>query len=199
MIGYLKGTLLEKKPSSALIEVNGVGYIVTIPVSTFLELPDEGSTLALFTYTHVREDILALYGFRTQREKHLFERLLSVSQVGPKVAIAFLSGMTVDDLATAIQRQDIARLSTIPGVGRKTAERVVLELREKMTAVMAEEAKTPEEKPVREDLISALINLGYHRQLAEKPRVPRLKKLKPTPPSKNSSKLHSNSFQRNQP
>lgn len=168
MIGYLKGNLLEKKPSSALIEVNGVGYIVTIPVSTFLELPEEGATLALFTYTHVREDILALYGFRTQREKHLFERLLSVSQVGPKVAIAFLSGMPVDDLVTAIQRQDIARLSTIPGVGRKTAERVALELREKMTAVMAEEARTPDEKPAREDLISALVNLGYHRQLAEK-------------------------------
>ena len=168
MIGYLKGALLEKKPNSALIDVNGVGYSVNIPVSTFLELPEEGSTLALFIYTHVREDVLALYGFRTQREKHLFERLISVSMVGPKAAISFLSGMAVDDLVTAIQRQDIARLSTIPGVGRKTAERVVLELREKMPAVMAEGAKTPEEKPVREDLISALLNLGYQRQLAEK-------------------------------
>lgn len=168
MIGYLKGALLEKKPNSALIDVNGVGYSVNIPVSTFLELPEEGSLLALFIYTHVREDVLALYGFRTQREKHLFERLISVSMVGPKAAISFLSGMAVDDLVTAIQRQDIARLSTIPGVGRKTAERVVLELREKMPAVMAEGAKTPEEKPVREDLISALVNLGYHRQLAEK-------------------------------
>lgn len=168
MIGYLKGVLLEKKPSAALIDVNGVGYLVTIPVSTFLELPEEGATLALYIYTHVREDILALYGFRTQREKTLFERLLTVSMVGPKAAISFLSGMPVDDLVTAIQRQDIARLSTIPGVGRKTAERVVLELREKMVAVMAEGAKTPEEKPIREDLISALVNLGYHRQLAEK-------------------------------
>lgn len=168
MIGYLKGALLEKKPNSALIDVNGVGYSVNIPVSTFLELPEEGSTLALFIYTHVREDVLALYGFRTQREKHLFERLLSVSMVGPKAAISFLSGMPVDDLVTAIQRQDIARLSTIPGVGRKTAERVVLELREKMPAVMAEDAKSPADKPVREDLVSALVNLGYHRQLAEK-------------------------------
>lgn len=168
MIGYLRGVLLEKKPSAALIDVNGVGYLVTIPVSTFLELPEEGATLALYIYTHVREDILALYGFRTQREKTLFERLLTVSMVGPKAAISFLSGMPVDDLVTAIQRQDIARLSTIPGVGRKTAERVVLELREKMVVVMAEEAKTPEQKPIREDLISALVNLGYHRQLAEK-------------------------------
>ena len=168
MIGYLKGALLEKKPNSALIDVSGVGYLVNIPVSTFLELPEEGSTLALFIYTHVREDVLALYGFRTQREKHLFERLLSVSMVGPKAAISFLSGMPVDDLVTAIQRQDIARLSTIPGVGRKTAERVVLELREKMPAVMAEDAKSPSDKPLREDLVSALVNLGYHRQLAEK-------------------------------
>lgn len=168
MIGYLKGALLEKKPNSALIDVNGVGYSVNIPVSTFLELPEEGSTIALFIYTHVREDVLALYGFRTQREKHLFERLLSVSMVGPRAAISFLSGMPVDDLVTAIQRQDIARLSTIPGVGRKTAERVVLELREKMPAVMAEDAKSPADKPVREDLVSALVNLGYHRQLAEK-------------------------------
>lgn len=168
MIGYLKGALVEKKPNSALIDVNGVGYSVNIPVSTFLELPEEGATLALFIYTHVREDVIALYGFRTQREKHLFERLLSVSMVGPKAAISFLSGMPVDDLVTAIQRQDIVRLSTIPGVGRKTAERVVLELREKMPAVMAEGAKTPEEKPIRGDLVSALVNLGYQRQLAEK-------------------------------
>lgn len=168
MIGYLKGILMEKKPNSALIDVNGVGYMITIPVSTFLELPEEGSTFALYTYTHVREDVLALYGFRTQREKSMFERLLSVSMVGPKAAVSFLSGMPVDDLVTAIQRQDIVRLSTIPGIGRKTAERVVLELREKMPAVMAEGARTPEEKPLREDLVSALVNLGYQRPLAEK-------------------------------
>lgn len=168
MIGYLKGILAEKKPNSLILDVNGVGYLVTIPVSTFLELPEEGSSLALFIYTHVREEALALYGFRTMREKLLFEKLISVSGIGPKVAISFLSGMSSDELIPAIQRQDIAKLSTIPGVGRKTAERVVLELREKIPQLMTESAEVPSEKPMREDLVSALVNLGYQQSLAEK-------------------------------
>lgn len=168
MIGYLKGILAEKKPNSLLLDVNGVGYLVSIPVSTFLELPDEGSTLALFIYTHVREDILALYGFRTMREKLLFEKLISVSGIGPKVAISFLSGMSSDELIPAIQNADIGKLSTIPGVGRKTAERVSLELREKIPQLMSESAQVAEEKPMREDLVSALVNLGYQQSLAER-------------------------------
>jgi Holliday junction DNA helicase RuvA len=168
MIGYLKGILGEKKPNSLILDVNGVGYLVNIPVSTFLELPEEGSSLALFIYTHVREEALALYGFRTMREKVLFEKLISVSGIGPKVAISFLSGMSADELIPAIQNQDIGKLSTIPGVGRKTAERVSLELREKIPQLLSESAHAPEEKPMREDLISALVNLGYQQSLAER-------------------------------
>jgi holliday junction DNA helicase RuvA len=168
MIGYLKGILGEKKPNSLILDVNGVGYLVNIPVSTFLELPEEGSSLALFIYTHVREEALALFGFRTMREKVLFEKLISVSGIGPKVAISFLSGMSADELIPAIQNQDIGKLSTIPGVGRKTAERVSLELREKIPQLLSESAHAPEEKPMREDLISALVNLGYQQGLAER-------------------------------
>jgi len=168
MIGYLKGILAEKQPNSLILDVSGVGYLVNIPVSTFLELPEEGSALSLFIYTHVREDLLALYGFRTMREKLLFEKLISVSGIGPKVAISFLSGMSADELIPAIQRQDIGKLSTIPGVGRKTAERVSLELREKIPQLLSESTPVAEGKPMREDLISALVNLGYQQALAER-------------------------------
>jgi holliday junction DNA helicase RuvA len=168
MIGYLKGVLIEKKPNTVLLDIHGVGYTVNIPVSTFYDLPAEGQEQSLFIYTHVREDIIALYGFRTTLEKILFEKLISVSNVGPKMAISFLSGMTADELIPAIQRQDLVKLTSIPGVGRKTAERVCLELREQIPALMSEVAQTTEEKPVREDLISALVNLGYHRSVAER-------------------------------
>jgi Holliday junction DNA helicase RuvA len=168
MIGYLKGMLIEKKPNSVLLDVNGVGYFVQIPVSTFYGLPEENSAIALFIYTHVREDILALFGFRTMREKHLFEKLIGVSGVGPKMAVAFLSGMTAEELIPAIQRQDVLKLTTIPGVGRKTAERVCLELREQIPSLLSEVAQVEEEKPMKEDLISALVNLGYHRTVAER-------------------------------
>lgn len=168
MIGYLKGILLGKTPNSVLIDVHGVGYTVSIPVSTFYDLPEEGSEIALYIYTVVREDLLALYGFRTLREKHLFEKLISVSNVGPKMAISFLSGMTAEELIPAIQRQDLVKLTSIPGVGRKTAERVCLELREQIPQLLAEVTQPEKEKPVREDLISALVNLGYHRSVAER-------------------------------
>jgi len=168
MIGYLTGTLLERKPNSVLLNVNGVGYQVNIPVSTFYDLPEEGSTISLFIHTHVREDIIALYGFRTTREKVLFEKLIGVSGIGPRMAIAFLSGMTADELIPAIQRQDILKLTTIPGVGRKTAERVALELREQIPSLLSEAAQVSAEKPMQDDLISALVNLGYHRNLAER-------------------------------
>jgi Holliday junction DNA helicase RuvA len=168
MIGYLKGILIEKKPNTVLLDVHGVGYTVNIPVSTFYDLPDEGQEQVLYIYTKVAEDVLALYGFRTTREKILFEKLISVSNVGPKMAISFLSGMSAEELIPAIQRQDLVKLTSIPGVGRKTAERVCLELREQIPALMSEVAQPAEEKPVREDLISALVNLGYHRSIAER-------------------------------
>jgi Holliday junction DNA helicase RuvA len=167
MIGYLKGLLLEKKPNTVLLDVQGVGYLVQIPISTFYDLPQEGSELALYIYTHVREDILALFGFRTTREKNLFEKLISVSNVGPKMAISFLS-MSVEELIPAIQRQDLVKLTSIPGVGRKTAERVCLELREQIPQLAADVAQPEKEKPIKEDLISALVNLGYHRSIAER-------------------------------
>lgn len=179
MIGYLKGILIDKKANSVLLDVNGVGYAVHIPVSTFYDLPEEGSAISLFIYTHVREDILALYGFRTTREKAVFEKLIGVSGIGPKMGIAFLSGMTVEELIPAIQRQDVLKLSTIPGVGRKTAERVALELREQLPALLSETAQAPAEKSMQEDLISALVNLGYHRSLAERTAKGVLEKAKP--------------------
>lgn len=179
MIGYLKGILIDKKPNSVVLDVNGVGYAVHIPVSTFYDLPEEGSGLSLFIYTHVREDILALYGFRTTREKAVFEKLIGVSGIGPKMAVAFLSGMTVEELIPAIQRQDVLKLSTIPGVGRKTAERVALELREQLPALLSETAQAPAEKSMQEDLISALVNLGYHRTQAERSAKGVLDKAKP--------------------
>ena len=179
MIGYLTGTLLERKPNSVLLNVNGVGYQVNIPVSTFYDLPEEGSTISLFIHTHVREDIIALYGFRTTREKVLFEKLIGVSGIGPRMAIAFLSGMTADELIPAIQRQDILKLTTIPGVGRKTAERVALELREQIPSLLSEAAQVSAEKPMQDDLISALVNLGYHRNLAERVVKKLLEQAKP--------------------
>src|SRR5262245_13342836 len=179
MIGYLKGTLIDKKPNSVVLDVNGVGYLVNIPVSTFYDLPEEGSSLSLSIYTHVREDILALYGFRTTREKAVFEKLIGVSGIGPKMAVAFLSGMTVEELIPAIQRQDVVKLSTIPGVGRKTAERVALELREQLPALLSETAQLPAEKSMQDDLISALVNLGYHRSQAERTAKSVLEKAKP--------------------
>jgi holliday junction DNA helicase RuvA len=179
MIGYLKGTLIDKKANSVLLDVNGVGYTVHIPVSTFYDLPEEGSPISLYIHTHVREDILALYGFKTTREKAVFEKLIGVSGIGPKMAVAFLSGMTVEELIPAIQRQDVVKLSTIPGVGRKTAERVGLELREQLPALLSETAQAPAEKSVQEDLISALVNLGYHRNQAERTAKSVLDKAEP--------------------
>lgn len=132
MIAHLTGTILSKQPNAVVIDVNGVGYEVTIPVSTFYELGDVGAQASLRVHTHVREDAIMLFGFRTGREKELFLRLTSVSGIGPKLGITFLSGTSPDDLIAAIRSNDLARLVSIPGVGRKTAERVVIELRDKI-------------------------------------------------------------------
>ena len=173
MIAFLRGRVVDKQPNRVIVDVQGVGYDVHVPLSTFYELGEEGADVALRVYTHVREDALQLYGFLTELERQLFERLISISGIGPKLAIAVLSGMDPRDLVTAVQRADVARLTGIPGVGRKTAERIVLELKDRLAQIVmpaaadaVQEAAGPDR--LRADLLSALQNLGYHRPQAEK-------------------------------
>jgi Holliday junction DNA helicase RuvA len=168
MIAHLRGTLLAKRPNQAIVETHGVGYDVSISVPTFTEMPAAGADVALHIHTHVREDALSLYGFLRLAEKQLFEKLLTVSGIGPTLAIKILSGMPADEMVGAIRRGDLARLTRIPGIGRKTAERMVLELRDKLPAAGTSEMSTPQASPVEEDVISALVNLGYPRAAAEK-------------------------------
>lgn len=170
MIARLRGRILEKQPNKIVVDVNGVGYDVSVPLSTFYGLGDAGSEIALRIHTHVREDALLLYGFATRIEQELFERLISVSGIGPKVALAVLSGIEPPDLVKAIERADLARLTAIPGVGKKTSERIVLELRDRLPrASIPEETGAQGHAPaLRDDVLSALMNLGYHRPLAEK-------------------------------
>jgi holliday junction DNA helicase RuvA len=169
MIAHLRGTLLAKHPNQAIVETHGVGYDVVISVPTFTEMPAAGAEVALHIHTHVREDALSLYGFLRLAEKLLFEKLLTVSGIGPKLAITILSGMPVDEMVGAIRGGDLARLTRIPGIGKKTAERMVLELRDKLPAPTgtAETSAVPT-SPVEEDVISALVNLGYQRAAADK-------------------------------
>ena len=172
MIASLRGNILEKHPNRIVIDVNGVGYEVFVPLSTFYGLGDAGSSITVRIHTHVREDALLLYGFATLLEQELFERLIGVSGIGPKVALAVLSGIEPQDLIHAIERGDLARLTAIPGVGKKTSERIVLELKDRLPraqAVARAAGAAPPEAPVmRDDVVSALVNLGYHRPLAEK-------------------------------
>ncbi len=169
MIAHLRGKLLVKHPNQAIVETAGVGYDVTISVSTFSDLPDTGSEVALHIHTHVREDLIALYGFLRPAEKQFFEKLISVSGIGPKLAITILSGMPADEMAEAIRGNDIARLTRIPGIGKKTAERIVLELRDKLPPPAAGQQPVARTlSAVEEDVLSALLNLGYQRSAAEK-------------------------------
>jgi Holliday junction DNA helicase RuvA len=169
MIAHLRGTLLAKHPNQAIVETHGVGYDVVISVPTFSELPVAGAEVALHIHTHVREDALSLYGFLRLAEKHLFEKLLTVSGIGPKLAITILSGMPADEMVAAIRSGDLARLTRIPGIGKKTAERMVLELRDKLPAPTgAAEVSMAAVSPTEEDVLSALVNLGYQRAAAEK-------------------------------
>src|SRR5689334_20491168 len=169
MIALLRGKLLAKHPNQAIVDINGLGYDVTISIPTYSELPGLGSEVQLHIHTHVREDALALYGFGRPEEKQLFEKLLTVSGIGPKLAITILSGMAADEMARAIRANDVARLTKIPGIGRKTAERMVLELRDKLPPAGAEAiTQIPSLTAVQEDVLSALTNLGYQRPLAEK-------------------------------
>src|SRR3954453_1022410 len=164
MIAHLRGKLLAKHPNQAIVEAAGVGYDVTISVPTFSDLPPIGSDVALYIHTHVREDELALYGFMRPSEKLLFEKLLTVSGIGPKLAITILSGMAADEMVGAIRGNDVARLTRIPGIGKKTAERMVLELRDKLPEVLMPAATSvPAMNPTEEDVLSALLNLGYQR------------------------------------
>jgi Holliday junction DNA helicase RuvA len=169
MIAHLRGTLLAKHPNQAVVETAGVGYDVTISVPTFSDLPAVGCEVALHIHTHVREDALALYGFLRPSEKLLFEKLLTVSGIGPKLAITILSGMAADEMVRAIRGNDVVRLTRIPGIGKKTAERMVLELRDKLPEVgPAAAPTTPPPSAAEEDVLSALVNLGYQRATAEK-------------------------------
>ncbi|HEY1660504.1 MAG TPA: Holliday junction branch migration protein RuvA [Candidatus Sulfotelmatobacter sp.] len=169
MIAHLRGKLLSKHPNQAVVETAGVGYEVNISVPTFSELPADGTDVALHIHTHVREDVIALYGFLRSTEKQLFEKLITVSGIGPKLAITILSGMAADEMTRAIRGSDLARLTRIPGIGKKTAERMVLELRDKLPEVTGTTA--PSIQPmnaIEEDVLSALVNLGYQRAAAEK-------------------------------
>jgi Holliday junction DNA helicase RuvA len=169
MIAHLRGKLLAKHPNQAIVETAGVGYDVTISVPTFSDLPAVGAEVALYIHTHVREDLIALYGFLRPSEKLLFEKLVTVSGIGPKLAITILSGMAADEMVSAIRGNDIARLTRIPGIGKKTAERMVLELRDKLPEPSPSSAPAaPAMNATEEDVLSALVNLGYQRAAAEK-------------------------------
>ena len=179
MIAHLSGKLIEKEANSVIVETNGVGYEVVIPLSTFYDLGEVEEQVSLRIYTYVREDAFQLFGFKTQRERELFLLLISVSGIGPKSAITALSGMSADEIINAIRQNNLARLNSIPGVGRKTAERLVIELRDKITKLSGAsgaEAKTggassaaqASEGDIYEDALSALLNLGYQRNAAEK-------------------------------
>ncbi len=173
MIAYLRGKLLEKHPNQVIVETGGVGYDVLIPVSTFSALPDAGAEVKLRIHTHVREDTLALFGFLTAEEKAIFEKLISVSGIGPSLAVKVLSGMAVSDLIPAIRGGVVEQLVRIPGVGKKTAERIVLELKDKLDGIGLAVAVGVSEKPaaalspIDQDVLSALLNLGCNRQAAE--------------------------------
>jgi Holliday junction DNA helicase RuvA len=169
MIAHLRGKLLAKHSNQAIVETAGVGYDVTISVPTFSDLPALGAEVALHIHTHVREDQIALYGFLRPSEKLLFEKLITVSGIGPKLAVTILSGMAADEMVGAIRGNDIARLTRIPGIGKKTAERMVLELRDKLPEVgPASTPAVPALSATEEDVLSALLNLGYQRPAAEK-------------------------------
>jgi len=178
MIAHLSGTLLAKHATSVIVDVGGVGYEVTIPVTTFYDLGEPGGPVRLQIYTHVREEALQLFGFRTLRERELFTLLISVSGIGPKSAVAMLSGMSADEIVTAIRQSNYARITSIPGVGRKTAERLVIELRDKMAALSSPALEeqiaaggptaAQSEDALREEVLSALLNLGFQKALADK-------------------------------
>jgi Holliday junction DNA helicase RuvA len=168
MIASLKGIVLSKRPDSIIVDVNGVGYMVNIPLCCFGDIPEKGETVFFHTYTHVREDSLQLFGFLSEEERKVFTTLLGISGIGPKLGLAILSGMPVKRFVGAVNSEDIALLSTIPGLGGKTSARLVLELKGKLPSLHIGDEIYSKESGVAEDAVSALINLGYKKQLAEK-------------------------------
>jgi holliday junction DNA helicase RuvA len=185
VIGRLSGVLAEKRPEAVVVDVGGVGYEVRVPLSTFLELPDEGKSLRLRIHTHVREDALQLYGFLTDLERAMFKLLLGISGVGPRLALAVLSGLPAARLVQAVRAQDAAPLRGIPGVGAKTAERILIELRGRVDGVELGETGEPGEAPrddAEEATLSALVNLGYPRAQAERIVRSALERLPANPP-----------------
>jgi Holliday junction DNA helicase RuvA len=176
LIAHITGKLIQKQPNSVIVDVGGVGYELTVPLSTFYGLGDPGAEVSLRAYTYVREDALQLFGFRTEREKRLFLLLISVSGIGPKLAVTALSGMSAEELIHAIRTENLAKLVGVPGVGKKTAERMLVELKDKVSALSSPEMEEQLKAgaiisvgdAMREDLISALINLGYQKAAAEK-------------------------------
>ena len=179
MIALITGKLVQKQPNQIIVDVGGVGYELTIPLSTYYELGDPGMDITLRVHTHVREDALQLFGFRTEQEKKIFLHLTSVTGIGPKLAITILSGMGADDLVRAIQTGDLARLVGIPGVGKKTAERMLVELKEKMQSLSPAAAEKPAmtAAALTDDVVSALVNLGYPKNVAEKAASSALKEM----------------------
>lgn len=174
MIATISGKLTHKSPEFLIVDVNGIGYRVIAPLTTYYKLPDTNSSVFLYTYTHVREDALILFGFLTYEEKELFKKLIAVSQIGPKLAVNILSGITARELKEAIAKGDIVRLTSIPGVGRKTAERIVLELKDKIDFIVEDTQPSAVSRqlsvrrdPLFEDAVSALVNLGYKKGVAE--------------------------------
>jgi Holliday junction DNA helicase RuvA len=174
LIAHITGKLIQKQPNSIVVDVGGVGYELTVPLSTFYDLGEEGAAVSLRVHTHVREDALQLFGFRTEREKKLFLMLLTVSGIGPKLAITVLSGLSVEELVQAIRAGNLAKLVAIPGVGKKTSERMLVELKDKVAGVLPPGLEEPVSaaaqsgEAMREDVISALVNLGYQKAQAEK-------------------------------
>jgi len=171
MIAFLRGRVLEKHPNRLVVDVNGVGYELYVPLSTYYEVGDTGAEISLRVHTHVREDALQLFGFLTSLEQLLFERLIGISGIGPKLAIAVLSGIDSRELVSSVQRADVARLTRIPGIGKKSAERIVLELKDRLRDIAPADESAPQPPSgdqLRDDLVSALENLGYHRPVAEK-------------------------------
>jgi len=185
MIARLAGTLVEKRPGRAVIDVGGVGYEVTIPLSTYYDLGDPGGRVELHVHTHVREESLALFGFRSRREKDLFVRLISIGGIGPKTACAILSGLTIGELLESVRLKDAGRLASIPGIGRKTADRILLELGDRLEALEEEEIPAADSTggaSLRQDLVSALVNLGYNPRVAADAAGRALGKRPPGPP-----------------
>jgi Holliday junction DNA helicase RuvA len=172
MIAFLRGRVIDKQPNRLIVDVQGVGYDVHVPLSTFYEAGDPGADITLRVHTHVREDALQLYGFLTMLEQQVFQRLIGISGIGPRLAISVLSGIDPRELVSAVRRGDVARLTAIPGIGKKTAERIVLELKDRLkqfdTGPAADTMAAAPADRLRDDLVSALVNLGYHRPQAEK-------------------------------